>query len=61
MDKLKSRKLWMAILAALYPIVSEVVGIQLDEETYLGFTGAVVAYILGQSFVDGKQADKKHR
>jgi uncharacterized membrane protein len=54
-EKLKSRKFWMALIAALLPIVAQL----LSEEVLLSdavqlSVAVVVAYIFGQGYVDGK-------
>lgn len=56
-NKLKSRKLWFALLGALLPIVAQVVTaeIELVEALQLS-SGIIIAYIFGQGYVDGKAA-----
>ena len=56
MEKLKSRKLWMAIVNGLIVVANDGLGLNLDSTTILAFTGMVSAYILGQSHVDAKKA-----
>ncbi len=51
-QKLKSRKLWVAIGALLSVLVAEFTGIQLPPEAYGSLTLIVVTYILGQGLVD---------
>ena len=53
--KLKSRKLWMAIVSALLVVLNEGLGLGIDSETVLAFAGIVASYILGQSAVDTKK------
>lgn len=53
-DKLKSRKLWMSIISGVLLVMNEGLGIVVDTNTILSFSGIVMSYILGQSFVDGK-------
>ena len=57
-EKLKSRKFWLALLAALLPVLSS----YLSEDVVLGdavqlSVGVVVAYIFGQGYVDGKAVE----
>lgn len=51
--KLKSRKLWMSVISGVLVILNEGLGIGVDSNTVLGFSGIIMSYILGQSFVDG--------
>ena len=53
-NKLKSRKLWMSIISGGLLIMNEGLGIIVDTNTILSFSGIIISYILGQSFVDGK-------
>ena len=53
-NKLKSRKLWMSIISGVLLIMNEGLGIIVDTNTILSFSGIIISYILGQSFVDGK-------
>lgn len=55
MDKLKSRKLWMAIFGALLPIINEQFNLGLNSETVIASVGAIVVYIAGQAHVDSKK------
>ena len=57
-EKLKSRKFWFALVAAILPIVAQV----LSEEVAVGealqlSAGVCMAYIFGQAYVDGKAAE----
>ena len=51
--KLSSRKLWIALIAALLPVISQAMGgdIALGEALQLS-AGIAVSYIFGQSYVD---------
>jgi len=58
MDKLKSRKFWLAILGALMPVVGGYVSQSLSLEQALSASSAVlIAYIVGQAYVDGKEKE----
>jgi hypothetical protein len=58
MDKLKSRKFWMAVLGALMPVVGGYVSQSLSLEQALSASSAVlIAYIVGQAYVDGKEKE----
>ncbi|WCN36585.1 hypothetical protein [Aneurinibacillus uraniidurans] len=52
MEKLKSRKLWMAVVTAGLVIANNGLGLNIPEESVMSIAGVVVAYILGQSYVD---------
>lgn len=55
MSKLKSRKLAMAVVAALLVIANEGLGLDLPTESVMSVAGIVMAYIFGQSYVDAKE------
>jgi hypothetical protein len=55
MDKLKSRKLWMAIFGALLPIINEEFNLGLNTDTVIASVVAIVGYVLGQAHVDAKK------
>ena len=55
MERLKSRKLWMAIVSAVLIILNEGLGWNIPSETVMSFTAVVLGYLLGQSYVDGHQ------
>ena len=51
---LLSRKFWIAIVTALTMILADTLGLELDPETVVAIILPVVAYILGESFIDSK-------
>lgn len=51
MDKLKSRKFWMAIIGAVLPVIVENYNLDIPTESLW----VIIAYILGQSLVDSKK------
>jgi len=53
--KLRSRKLWVAIITALAVFLNEVFGIEIDAENLLMVVLPIVAYILGESWIDAKK------
>lgn len=57
-DRLKSRKFLMAVAAALLIVLNEGLGLGIPPDAYGWFVGVVVAWILGESYVDGKSAGK---
>jgi len=55
MDKLRSRKLWVAIGGALALILVDGLGLELDKDTIIAVVGIIAAYVVGQSYVDAKK------
>ena len=57
MYKLKSRKFWLALLGALLPVVASFLTGEVDPETAVKSSSAILAsYILGQGYVDAQAA-----
>ncbi len=56
MDKLKSRKFWIAIIAGGIVVGASELGFDLEQETVVAFTAIVIAYLTGQSIVDRQKA-----
>lgn len=54
MDKLRSRKFWVAIGGALALILVDGLGVDLDKDSIIAVVGVLSAYLLGQSWVDAK-------
>ena len=55
MEKLKSRKFWIALLGALAPLAGDALGnlSGVDPATLiLSASGVIISYIFGQSYVD---------
>jgi len=57
-DRLKSRKFLMALATALLMILNEGLELGIPADVYGWIVGVVVAFILGESYVDGKAVDK---
>ncbi len=55
-SKLKSRKLWIAVVTALLVVVNEGLGFNIPREPILVVAGIVISYIIGQSAVDAVAA-----
>ena len=55
MSKLKSRKLWMAVVSGLLIVANEGLGLDLPNDAVLTVAGVAITYILGQSYVDAKR------
>jgi hypothetical protein len=54
-DKLKSRKFWMAVVTAAVILINEGFEMDLPAEAIYSVAGIVITYILGQSAVDTKK------
>ena len=57
-DRLKSRKFLMAFATALLMILNEGLDLGIPPDVYGSVVGVVVAWILGESYIDGKAAGK---
>lgn len=54
-EKLKSRKFWVAVFSALIVILNDGLGLNLPGEEIKTVAAIVIAYLLGQSYVDAKK------
>ncbi len=52
MERLKSRKLWVTIIAAALVTLGDQFGIVLETESLIAVATMVIAYITGQAVVD---------
>ena len=52
---LLSRKFWLAVVTAVTMILADNVGIDLDPEVVVAIILPVVAYILGEAYVDANK------
>jgi drug/metabolite transporter (DMT)-like permease len=61
MNMIVSKKLLMAILGVVAVLLEDFVGLQLSDAQMTSIAAVVVAYLAGQSYVDGKprSEDKK--
>ncbi len=57
-DRLKSRKFLMALATALLMILNEGLELGIPADVYGWIVGVVIAWILGESYIDGKAAGK---
>lgn len=55
MEKITSRKFWMALVSALLVLLNDGFDMNIPSDTILQFVGVIIAYILGQSYVDGRK------
>lgn len=58
-DKLKSRKFWVTVVSSILIVLNEGLGMSIDSEAVLSFSGIVISYLLGQSYIDSKDSVKK--
>ncbi|WP_041274515.1 hypothetical protein [Desulforamulus reducens] len=56
--RLKSRKFLMALANFLFVVLNEVAGTPVDREAYFAVTGGIIAFIAGESYIDGQATDK---
>ena len=54
-EKLKSRKFWMGVVAAVLVLLNEAFGWDVPSDTVMAFAAIVISYILGESYIDGKK------
>ena len=58
MEKMKSRKFWMALIGAVLPIVAAFMSQEMPlNEAVLESVAVITAYIFGQGYVDGKELE----
>jgi len=55
--RFKSRKFLLALINFIFVAINEISGTPIDREAYFAVTGGMVAFILGESYVDGKAAE----
>lgn len=60
MNKLASRKLWVAVITAVCVTLNQQLGLGLDDTTVVSAVGVAIAYILGQAHVDAKNAQSNN-
>lgn len=53
--RLKSRKFLLALANLIFVFVNEILDTPVDREAYFAITGGIVAFILGESYVDGQK------
>ena len=52
MQKMKSRKFWMAVVTAVLVVLNDGLDLGIDQDTVLTFAGLVATWILGESAID---------
>ena len=59
-EKLKSRKFWFALIGAVLPVLASFFQEAIDTHQALQVAaGIIMAYILGQAYVDGQSASNQ--
>ncbi len=58
LQRLTSRKFIMALASAIFIVLNEGLEMGIPTDAYGWLVGVVVAWILGESYVDGKAAGK---
>ncbi len=58
LQRLKSRKFLLSIATVVLIILNEAVGLNIPEDADWKIIAPVVAFILGESYIDGKSAGK---
>jgi len=59
MNKIKSRKFWMAVVGALLVVLNDGLGLNLPTESIKTVAEVIIAYIIGQGAVDAVSSLKK--
>lgn len=60
MNKLKSRKFWMAVVGALLVILNDGLELGIDNETVIAAAGLLMTWIIGESAVDTVKTKKSN-
>jgi hypothetical protein len=50
-----SRKWWAMMIGVIAALVTHFTGLELDTETLVAIIAPIVAYILGESFIDSRK------
>ena len=54
--KLTSRKFWVAVASAVFIILSEGLGWNVDKDVYWKIVALALGYVFGEAYVDAKKA-----
>ena len=54
-ERLKSRKFLLAIFNLIFIVINEIMQRPIDADAYYAITGGIIAFILGESYVDAKK------
>ena len=58
-QKLTSRKLWVAVASAAFIVLSEGLGLDVDQDLYWKLVALALGYIFGEAAVDVARAKKE--
>jgi uncharacterized membrane protein len=58
-DKLKSRKFWMAVIGGLLIVANDGLGLNLPKEAVMALAAVILSYIFGEAAVDAARALKR--
>lgn len=59
MNKLKSRKFWMAVVTGLLIVLNDGMDLGIEQETVLAFSGIIATYIFGEAATDVAKVRKE--
>lgn len=59
LQRLKSRKFLLALANFIFVAINELSGTPIDREAYFALTGGIIAFIAGESYVDGQASQKE--
>lgn len=54
-EKFKSRKFLLSLAATLFIALTEVFGVDIPPTTYWAIVAAVIAYVMGESYIDAQK------
>lgn len=58
MEKFRSRKFLMALASFLFVVLTDLLGIDVNQQTYWTVAGIALTYIAGEAYVDAKRNGK---
>lgn len=53
--KLKSRKFWLTVGSVVLVVANEGLGLNIPEESYWAVVLPIMAYVLGEAYIDAKK------
>ncbi len=59
MEKIKSRKFWMAVLSAGLVVANQGLDLDIPSDSVMALGGIAATYLVSQGYVDGQQAKAK--
>ena len=55
LEKFKSRKFWMAVIAAALIVANEGLGLDIPTDTVMAFAAVVIGYIFAEGYADANR------